>query len=410
MGKSALEGVKILDFGWVMSGASIGKHLADNGATVIRVETASRPCSLRTDRQISVSTATSLDDKPVFTWFNTSKLSLSLNMRHSRSREVLDRLVRWADVVSENYTPGTMNKLGLGYEQLSRLKPEIIMVGSSAFGQTGPLSREWGMDGSALTLSGRLYLTGWPDQEPVMTTCSPFADIVTPVFATTAVVAALDYRRRTGKGQYIDVSMIEICSRSIAPAILDWAANKNLEKRTGNRIPNAAPHGVFPCQGNDRWVAIAVFTEEEWQAFCGVLGSPDWSKAERFSSLEFRKKNEDQLERLTGEWTRLYPPEEVMQLMQKAGVASGVVQNPQDILEKDPQLKDREFIKNLKHPVLGEFGHITPAYQLSKTPANVKTSPCLGEHTEYICTELLGMQEMDYICLFARRGFLLIVR
>ena len=399
MMKQALAGVKVLDFGWIIVGALTGKHLADHGAQVVRVESIMRPDALRGDRHVSVSTAANPDDKPMFTYLNTSKYSIRVNLKHPRAREVIDRLICWADVVNENFTPGTMSKLGLSYEYISKIKPDIIMVGSSVYGQTGPLAHEWGMDGTGMTLSGHNHITGWPDREPMMTTCCPYGDIVLPLFAASAIVAALDYKRRTGKGQYIDASMLEVCTYKMSQALLDWRGNAHLQTRMGNRILYAAPHGVFPCLGDDRWCAIAVFTNEEWEAFCQVIGEPTWTKEQRFATLDLRKQNEDELENLVAEWTKNHSAEEVMQMMQAFGVAAGVVQNAQDILENDPQLKYREFLVPLEHPALGVFGHPTPPYKLLKTKAQVRTSPCFGEHTEYVCTKLLGMSDEEFIDL-----------
>jgi len=397
MAKQALEGVKVLDFGWIIVGGLTGKHLADHGAKVIRIESARRPDASRADRQVSVSTATNPDDKPFYTFLNTSKLDMTIDLKHSRAREVINRLILWADVINENFTPGTMSKLGLDYEKISRIKSDIIMVGSSVYGQTGPLAREWGMDGTGMTLSGHVHLTGWPDREPVMTTSAPYGDTILPLFAAAAIVAALDYRRRTGKGQYIDASMIEICTFKVGQALLDWQANAHLQTRMGNRVLNAAPHGVFPCSGDDRWCAIAVFHDEEWEAFCRVLGDPPWTKEPRFSTLDARKQNEDELEQLVASWTEKYSAEEVMQRMQASGVAAGVVQNARDLMENDPQLEAREFLVPLEHPVLGVFGHPTPPFKLLKTKAQVRTSPCFGEHTEYICTQILGMSDDEFV-------------
>ena len=397
MKKQALAGVKVLDFGWIMVGALTGRHLADYGAQVISVESATRPGAMRAGRSVSISTPTNPDDKPIYTYLNTSKYSFRLDLKHPRAREVIDRLIRWADVVNENFTPGTMSKLDLSYEHITKIKPDIIMVGSSIYGQTGPLAREPGYDNTGNALSARAYLTGWPDRGPVVPTCVPYGDYLTPYFAALAIVAALDYKRRTGKGQYIDASMFEVCTHQVKPALLDWQVNAHLQTRSGNRIPYAAPHGVFPCVGDDRWCAITVFTNEEWEAFCHVIGDPAWTKEQRFATLELRKQNEDELEKLVAEWTKNHSAEEVMQMMQTAGVRAGVVQNAQDILENDPQLKEREFLVPLEHPVLGVFGHPTPPYKLLKTKAQVRTSPCFGEHTEYVCTQLLGMSDNEFV-------------
>jgi benzylsuccinate CoA-transferase BbsF subunit len=214
------------------------------------------------------------------------------------------------------------------------------------------------------------------------------------------MVAALDYRRRTGKGQYIDAAMIEVCAHSIIPTFLDLQANQRLQTRNGNRIPYAAPHGVFPCIGDDRWCTIAVFTDEEWESFCHVIGNPSWIEEPKFATLKSRKENENELEKLVADWTINHTAEEIMQMMQAAGVPAGIVQNAQDIIEHDPQLKEREFLVPLEHPELGVFGHPTPAYKLHKTRANIRTSPLLGENTKYICTQLIGITEGEFKELF----------
>jgi len=191
--------------------------------------------------------------------------------------------------------------------------------------------------------------------------------------------------------------MFEVITHQTSPAIMDWIANKNLQTRTGNRSPYAAPHGVFPCSGDDRWVAITVFNQEEWEAFCNVLGDPPWTREERFATLSARKENEEELESLVAEWTKGYSPHEIMKRLQAVGVAAGAVQNAQDLLEHDPQLKEREFLVPLEHPVLGSFGHPTPPYKLLKNKAQVRTSPCLGEHTYFVCTQFLGMPDEDFL-------------
>jgi crotonobetainyl-CoA:carnitine CoA-transferase CaiB-like acyl-CoA transferase len=405
METQALEGVKILDFCWAYLGPLSTRHLANHGAQVIRVESRSRLGPARGDRQTSKLSASNVDERPLFTFLNTSKYGMTVDLKHPKAMEVMTRLIQWADVVIENYTPGTMSRMGLGYEHISKIKPDIIMVGASVYGQTGPLGKQWGVDGTGNSLSGRYFLAGWPDSGPVMPTSILFGDVVTPFFVGSAIVAALDYKRRTGKGQYIDVSMLEVCANQITPVILDWEANANLQTRTGNRVPNAAPHGVFPCLGDDRWCAISVFTDEEWQSFCQVIGSPDWTKDSKFVTLDSRKKNEDELEKLVAKWTVELSAEEVMQLMQDGGIAAGVVQNSRDLVENDPQLKEREFLIPLEHPVLGKVDHPTPPFKLLKTRAKVKTSPCLGEHTEYVCTELLGMTDQEFVTLLGEKCF-----
>lgn len=396
MEKQALAGVKVVDFGWAIAGALVGKHLGDHGAQVVRVESRTRLDLGRMDQTVSTTSRTNLNDNQMFTHLNTSKYSMTLNLKHPRAREVVDRLIRWADVINANFTPGTLSKLGFGYEYMRGVKPDIIMAEASAYGQTGPLAREWGLDGTGAALSSYLDLTGWPDRAPVAPNI-PYGDVVLPCLTAMAIVATLDYRRRTGKGQYIDASMIEVCIHQITSALLDWESNKHLQTRNGNRIAYAAPHGVFPCQGDDRWCAIAVFTDQEWTAFCHAIGDPSWIKEQRFATLNSRKENEDALEELLAEWTKQRSGEGIMQIMQAAGVPAGVVQTMQDLMEHDPQLKERKFLVPLKHPVMGVFGHPTPPYKLLKTKAQVKTSPCLGEHTEYVCTQFLAMSNEEFV-------------
>jgi benzylsuccinate CoA-transferase BbsF subunit len=316
----------------------------------------------------------------------------------------VEKLVRWADVINENFTPGTLNKLGLDYKYLKAIKPDIIMLSGSAYGQTGPMAYEWGVDGTGLAMSGYLDQTGWPDRGPVGSNL-PYGDVVLPYINALAIVAALDYKRRTGKGQYIDASMVEVCIHPNTPVLLELQANKNLHKRSGNRIDYASPHGVFPCKGEDRWCAVAVFDENEWQAFCNVIGSPDWVKDSKFATMKARKENEDELENLISQWTSLHTDYEVMRIMQEAGVPAGVVQTMADILDNDPQLKEREFLVPVKNPVLGVFGHPTPPYKLTKTKAKVTHAPSMGEHTECVCVNILGMSDMEFAELMGENVF-----
>jgi benzylsuccinate CoA-transferase BbsF subunit len=395
MDQPALNGVKVLDFGWALVGSLTGKHLADNGAMVIRVESSTRIDLSRTNRMVKISTGNNPDDKPWYTHLNTSKLGMALNLRTPQAKDIVTRLIRWADVINENFTPGTLGKLGIDYNYAKTIKPDIIMLSSSAYGQTGPMAGEWGVDGTGLAMSGYLDQTGWPDRMPVGAN-APYGDVVLPYINAMAIVAALDYKRRTGKGQYIDTSMVEVCIHSNTPNLLDYQANNHFRARNGNRIDYASPHGAFPCKGEDRWCTIAVFNENEWQAFCRVIGNPTWTEDVKFADMKSRKKNEDELENLISQWTIQYADYEVMRKMQEAGVPAGVVQTMADILGNDPQLKEREFLVPIKNPALGVFGHPAPAYKLSKTKARVGHAPSMGEHTEYICLNILGLSDVEF--------------
>ena len=395
MEQPALKGVKVLDFGWALVGSLTGKHLADNGAKVIRVESSTRIDLSRTNRMVKISTGNNPDDKPWYTHLNTSKLGMALNLRTPQAKGIVTRLIRWADVINENFTPGTLSKLGMDYNYAKTIKPDIIMLSSSAYGQTGPMAYEWGVDGTGLAMSGYLDQTGWPDRMPVGAN-APFGDVVLPYINAMAIVAALDYKRRTGKGQYIDTSMVEVCIHSNTPNLLDYQANTHFRARNGNRIDYASPHGAFPCKGEDRWCTIAVFNENEWQAFCRVIGNPVWTRDIKFANMKSRKSNEDELENLISQWTIQYTDYEVMRKMQAAGVPAGVVQTMADILDNDPQLRERDFLLPIKNPELGVFGHPAPAYKLTKTRARVRHAPSMGEHTEYICINILGLSDEEF--------------
>jgi crotonobetainyl-CoA:carnitine CoA-transferase CaiB-like acyl-CoA transferase len=381
-----LAGIKVLDFSWALVGALTTKQLGDFGATIVKVESAGRMCLTRMDAQVKVSTPRNPDDKPWFAHLNTSKQGMLLDLKNPESRTVLNRLIDWADVVVENFSPGTMKKLGLDYDQLSKRRPDIVMVSGSVYGQTGPLAQEWGIDGTGAALSSRIFMTGWPDREPVLPSV-PYGDALLPLLMASAAVAALDRRSRTGEGAHIDASMFEAQVQQMVPAMIEQQLTHRAPQRCGNRVPDAAPHGVFPCDGEDRWIAIACEDDKQWRALRQLLKVND----PRFETLAGRKHHEDELEHLIASWTRSQDAFALMRQLQDMGIAAGVVQNAGDLLERDPQLKYRDFLQDVEHSVLGTFGHHAPPYKLSRTPALVKTAPRLGEHTRQICLELLNM-------------------
>jgi benzylsuccinate CoA-transferase BbsF subunit len=272
-------------------------------------------------------------------------------------------------------------------------------------GQTGPHRQLAGYGPLLQGLAGFVHLTGWPDKAPVLVDRS-YPDMIAPRYGVAAVIAALDYKRRTGQGQYIDLAQYETCIHWLAPTILDYTANRRVQGRTGNKHPSAAPHGAYRCQGEDRWCAITVFTDLEWAAFCNVICNPPWTKEEKFKNLLSRKQNEEELNERVEEWTVDHKAEEVMSLMQQAGVRAGAVQTVEDVVEKDPQLKHRHFFWKVKHPEMGEVTYVRPAYLLSGTPAQIsQPSPVLGQHTEHVCKELLGLSEEEYSGLLVDNVF-----
>jgi benzylsuccinate CoA-transferase BbsF subunit len=245
-------------------------------------------------------------------------------------------------------------------------------------------------------LSGFCEITGWPDRVPVGPK-SPYPDFIASRLGFMSIMAALDYRRRTGKGQYVDISQYEGCVGFQAPLVLDYFVNGRVAKAMGNHCDYAAPHNSYQCQGNDRWCALAVFNDKEWESFCKVIGNPAWTKSSRYTTLLARKENEDEMDRLITEWTMTKSAEEVMTLMQAVGVGAGVAENPEDILDKDPQLKERQLYVQLDHPAIGKYYGSRPDFILSKASTEIRRAPLLGEHTEYALKELLKLSDEEVV-------------
>jgi benzylsuccinate CoA-transferase BbsF subunit len=389
-----LQGIRVADFSWVLAGPLTTRYLATHGAIVIRVESALRPDALRTSGPFK-------DEKPgvdrsgYFAFLNPNKYSIQLNLNSTAGKEVAERLIAWADIVSENFTPGMMERWGLDYEEIKKMKPDIIMLRTSNQGQTGPYAKQPGFGQHLVGLSGFSYYTGWPDREPIGFGMA-YTDMITPRFAAAALIAALDYRRRTGKGMLLDVSQLETAIHFLAPQVLDYAVNGRIGTRIGNRCAYAAPHGVFPCRDEDAWCAIAIFSDEEWHSLSKVIDEP-WTKDPKFSTLLSRKRNEDELEKLVSEWTSKFSAKQLMKLLQDAGVPAGAAQTNEEVLS-DPQLRQRHSLWILEHHTLGSYAHLGRPFSLSRTPAKSKMpSPCLGEHTEYVCTKILGMSDEEFV-------------
>ncbi len=340
-----------------------------------------------------------------FNHFNSNILSLSLNMGHPKAMEVVKQLVARSDVFMENYTPGNMEKWGLVYEELKKIKPDIIMLRQSGYGSSGPYSKLPAFGMVLSPIAGLPNFVGWPGKEPLPLGVSAYTDCISPRFATAALIAALDYRNKTGKGQLLELSQFETAIYFIMPAVLDYISNGREPERMGNSCPSAVPHGVYRCQGEDRWCTIAVSNDREWEGLCRVIGKPGYIEDSRFSTLLARKKNEDELNQIIGEWTIQFTAEEVMDRMQAAGVPAGVVKNTADIYE-DPQLRGRNLLWPMNHSEVGMYTHLGQSFELSGTPsAAYSPSPLLGEHTEYICTRMLGMSDGDFIGLMQEGVF-----
>ena len=362
-----LAGIRVLDFSWALVGSITTKILGDLGADVVKVESRSRPCLSRLDVQVGASRRGELDDKPWFAHLNTSKRSLSLDLKRPESREIIDPLLGWADAVVENFSPGTMEKLGLGYDMLSAAHPGLVMASGSVYGQTGPLAREWGVDGTGGALSGRTFLTGWPDRDPVVPGAVPYGDVIVPYVMAAAIIAGLGHRWRGGRGCHIDAAMYEICVQQMADAIAAAQCGPAPE-RTGNADRAVRHQDVYPARGDDRWVAISAFDDAELNRLEALAGG-----------------------RPIGEWTRGHDEWELVELLQREGIAAGVVQDIEDLIERDAPLRARGALVDLPHPKLGLFGHVRTPIGFSRTAATPFRAPALGEHSREVALSAAGL-------------------
>ena len=394
------DGVNILDFTWAATGPHTLSFFAFFGATIIKVESRSRFDSLRVLGPFKDGIAEP-ERSYSFAYSQAGKrLNITLNMSHPKSREVVKKLVQWADIVGDSYSTGTIERWGLGYEDLKKIKPDIIMLRTCMHGHTGPLAKQHGQGFILTALTGVDSLISWPDRAP-SGAYGPFTDYIVPQLNTITLIAALDFRRRTGNGQYIDQSQHEATLGLIAPLILDYTVNNRDIIPCGNRLPYAAPHGIYRCLGDERWCAIAVFTDEEWVSFCNVIGQPALAEDPRFNTILNRKENEDKLDEIVESWTSRHTSEEVMSLLQESGVAAGRVSNAKDMAE-DPQFQHYNFFENIEHPVQKNipFSH-GPNFRLSNDNYEIGRSTLLGEHNDYVYTNLLGFTDEEFSELIA---------
>lgn len=395
MDKKACAGLKVVEFAAYAAGPVVGKHLADFGATVVHVESKNRPDGFRMQYPPYKDNRPGVNRSGTFAICNNNKYGITIDLKAPGGIDLAKRVVAWADVVIENFTPGTMERLGLGYEELTKANPQIIMLRTCNQGQTGPHAHHPGFGSQLTSLAGFTFLTGYPGG-PLSLLYGPYIDFIGVGYGLIAVLAALDYRRRTGKGQCIDLAQYENGLQFLGPVILDYAVNGRVMERMGNRHRYAAPHGVYPCRGEDRWCALSVFTDQEWQKLKATMGNPAWAEDPKFSTVPGRKQHEEELDGQISAWTQQYPPEELMTRLQAAGIRSGVVNRVRD-LYTDPQYIHRNIWRGVEHPEMGVFHYQGPPFELSETPAILdRPSPCLGEHNEYFFKEVLGMSEEEF--------------
>ncbi len=389
-----LTGLRILDFTWMLAGPYTTRIFADFGAEVIKVQ------SKKTARGAESNLT------GYFNTWNRNKRSITLDLSHPEAREMVLKLTRITDAVIENFSPRVMPNWGLDYEKLKEVKPDLIMLSMSAMGQGGPWKDYVAFAPTLHALSGLTHLTSFENNAPIGLGYA-YSDIVAGLYAALTVLAALEHRDRTGLGQYIDLSEYEAICTLIGPSLLDVYVNDKEIVPEGN-CPDyiaAAPYGCYPCSGTDRWCVIAVSNEKEWESLCRVLGHPAWTKEARFTTLAQRKENRKELDDLLAKWTIQHTAEEVVRLLQEAGVSSGVVQNAED-LSRDPQLMARNVFVQLEHPVLRKtISDRSPIRFEHDATADWKAAPIMGEDNRYVFLELLGLTERE-LSSYAEKGII----
>jgi len=395
----ALADVRILDFMWVMAGPAATRMLADYGAEIVRVESTRHIDTARTLAPFWQG-APGLERSGIFQNLNAGKRMTTLDLRNPEGRAVVLDLVRWADVVTESFAPGRMRALGLDYETLRAVNPRLVMVSTCLMGQTGPRASFAGYGNLAAAISGFSNLGGWADRPPAGP-FSAYTDYVSPRFIALAILAALDHRRRTGTGQFIDLSQAECSLHFLGPALLDYVVNGRIAGRVGNRDRDAVPHGVFPAAGSDRWLAIAVHGERHWIGLCTAIGQQRLTSHPDFHTPEARRRNEDVLEAIVADWTAMQGAEAAAALLQEHGVPAYAVQNSPELL-RDPQLLARGHFHHVRHPEYGETTIEGSRFVLSRTPAALPdVAPTFGADNEYVLRELLGYDDERITALAA---------
>lgn len=386
-----LHGLKVLDLTWVVAGPAIGRSLADFGATVVRVESSRRVETAR-HMQPFHGGKPGPENSALYGTCNAGKLGMAIDLRTETGREIVRDLAGWCDVVAEAFSPGLMERWGLDYGRLSAGHPGLIMISTSITGQTGPTARLAGYGNVGAALSGYQDIVGWPDQPP-LGPFGPYTDYLGPRLALVTLLAALDYRQRTGDGCYIDVSQVEAGVFFQSPEMAGYFAQETVVRRMGNADRAMAPHGVYPClpgKAGARFVAIACRDDADWQALAGQLGRPDLVTDDALSVAAGRLSRAGELDAAIAAWTATQPAEHVEQRLQAAGVPAHVSSSSQDFCT-DPQLAHRGHLVSLPHPLHGSTTVEGPRYLLSETPGTVtRAAPLLGQDNEYVLAKLLG--------------------
>ena len=393
----ALAGIGIVEFGSYAAGPHIGKMLANFGAAVIHVESFARPDGFRMQYPPYKDRKPGINGGGCFAYFNDSKLGITLDLKNAQGRALARRLCAWGDIVIENMRPGVIDRLGLGFETLKADHPGLIMLSTCNMGQTGPRADTPGFGSQLTALAGICGLTGERDGLPSVL-YGPYIDFIASTLGAVAVLAALEQRRRTGTGAYIDISQYEAGLLFLAGPLLDYHLTGRIAGRVGNDDPDAAPHGAYRCE-SDGWIALSCWSDEEFAALAATIGRPEWSRDARFGTLAGRKSAAAAIDERICAWTREREAAAAAALLQGAGVHAHPVNTMADLFS-DPQLAARGHWSRQRHPVIGEHAYCGPAFQLSETPGKVTSAaPLLGADNDRVFRDILGLSDSEYAAM-----------
>ena len=398
-----LDGLRVLDLSQVWSGPLAGRILAHMGAEVIYIMSRQRIPLTRVSPEVAKILGMYPDNdagedpwnrSSMFNDFARNKLGITLELNTDEGIDLFKRLVQVSDVVLENFSPRVMPNFGLDYPDLKKIKDGIIMCSMPGYGLSGPY-REFVSFGTNLDpASGMASLMGYPGQKAHMSG-NAYPDPVAGLHAAAAILTALFYRRRTGKGQRIDLSQAESATTLIGESVLGYAINGRIPENRGNRHPEYAPHGCYPCKGNDKWVMIVVTTKAEWSGLCRAMDVPPLAEDPKYSTTRLRVKNQDELDKRISAWTLNYSHYEVMERLQKVGVPAGAVLNAAELFA-DPHLVERDFFWEIEHPKTGLHKYCgLPIHFSSIPPCPRNPAPCLGEHNHLVLGGILGLSDED---------------
>ena len=394
-----LEGIRVIDFCWVWAGPAATELLAYLGAEVIRIESQDHLCGTRRRPPRRGLPPPDINCATPFNCLNLGKRSITINITQPKGIELIKRLTAVSDVVTDNYAGGMMERFGLAYRDLKAVKPDIIVISMSGWGAYGPERDYRAYDPIFAGLSGFYEMTGYPDRPPGKVGSFGRCDLSCGNSFTLCIIAALLHRAKTGEGQFIDLSQWEVMNCNMGDAYMDYFMNRRSRSRVGNRDDIMAPHNCYRCQGEDKWVSIAIATDDEWRAFCHASNKPEWADDPRFSTARNRYQIQEELDRLITGWTVTHTHYEVCQILQQAGIAAFPSLTRSE-LTQDPHLIARKGYIQIEHPEAGKNTFLAPPWKMSATPAVItKHSPLLGQDNEYAFLELLGMPVEEFAVL-----------